>query len=318
MTTSGSDGATWRDALSATAPATSTRPALTSAAASARLGASPRATSSASSLFLAPSSGPSPVRCPAPGACALAGASGFTSGGLGRRRLFAGAGHLFGRRAPSSSRLRRWRARCRPGCLGRRRAPTHGGRFGGRRMGRLAFARTSRFLGCRLCRGRRAGVPDRLIARGWPGTGWRRSRALCPPQVLLEMLEVLEKNGGLFAQRADDVGSGLPALVDQALSTVFGVVLGASRAEQLLGHLLGPCRCHSHKGGGRLAAALQLIFCSHTRSVGPPDKARARGRRGQLVGRSSHVAARTSPGTGHRSLAQGTGRLHRAQGIGRW
>ena len=59
LTTSGSDGATWRDTLSATAPATSTRPALTSAAASARLGASPRATSSISSLFLAPSSGPS-------------------------------------------------------------------------------------------------------------------------------------------------------------------------------------------------------------------------------------------------------------------
>ena len=89
------------------------------------------------------------------------------------------------------------------------------------------------------------------------------------------MIEIPEKDGRLLAQGADNVGGCSPALVDQRPGALLGVLLGTfPRAEQLLGHLLGPCRCHAHEGGGRLAAALQLIFCSHTRSVGPPGEAR--------------------------------------------
>ena len=104
------------------------------------------------------------------------------------------------------------------------------------------------------------------------------------------MLEIPEKDGRLLAQRVDDVGGGPPAFVDQRLSAVLGVLLGIfPRAEQLLGHVFGLCRCHSHEGGGRLAAALQLIFCSHTRSVGPPEKDRARGHRPQVTGSVDRV-----------------------------
>ena len=122
------------------------------------------------------------------------------------------------------------------------------------------------------------------------------------------MLEIPEKDGRLLAQRADDVGGGPPAFVDQGLGPVLGIRSGVfPRAEQLLGHLLGPCRGHSHKGGGRLTAAFQLIFCSHI------PKCRAAGQGGP-VGQRPAVTGPGLPPPFRQVTSQVTGRALVASG----
>lgn len=102
--------------------------------------------------------------------------------------------------------------------------------------------------------------------------GSRTRRAtLTRTKGLLEVFKVAQNDGGLPSQRANYIGRGVAALLDEAPGAVLGflpcLVMGG---QQLFRDLFGaPCR-DPGEGGRSLAQAFQVVFCAHTESVRPP------------------------------------------------
>jgi HAD superfamily hydrolase (TIGR01509 family) len=85
------------------------------------------------------------------------------------------------------------------------------------------------------------------------------------------VFKVAQNDGGLPSQRANHIGRGVAALLDEAPGAVLGLlaclVVGS---QQLFRDLFGaPCR-DPGEGGRSLAQAFQVVFCAHTESVRPP------------------------------------------------